>query len=177
MANFALTFYNASIRIIMGVIEFTKMHGIGNDYIYINCLNGSPDYPAKLAKAMSPRHTSVGSDGIILIMPSESADSKMRIFNADGYEARMCGNGSRCVGKYVYDHRITDKTEITLETLSGVKHFKMRICPECGMADYIHLSGGRLMIDMNSKGHILMTGPAVEVFRGTYINPSEPDLG
>lgn len=113
----------------MGTIKFTKMHGIGNDYVYINCMHGSPVDPARLSVVMSPRHTSVGSDGIILILPSETADFRMRIFNADGSEASMCGNGSRCVGKYVYDHALTDKTNITLETNSGVKYLELHVDP------------------------------------------------
>ncbi|MDE6198711.1 MAG: diaminopimelate epimerase [Muribaculaceae bacterium] len=108
-------------------IPFTKMHGIGNDYIYINCLETPIDNPSLLSIEMSPRHTSIGSDGIILICRSEIADFKMRIFNADGSEALMCGNGCRCVGKYVYDHNLTNKTELTLETLSGVKHLYLHV--------------------------------------------------
>lgn len=111
----------------MEEILFTKMHGIGNDYIYINCLASTPRDLADLAVEMSRPHTGIGSDGIILILPSEIADFKMRIFNADGSEARMCGNGARCVGKYVYDCSLTDKTEITLETLSGVKRLSLHV--------------------------------------------------
>lgn len=106
-------------------IPFTKMHGIGNDYIYINCMDRVPDKLPRLAIEMSDRHTGVGGDGIILICPSECADFKMRIFNADGSEARMCGNGSRCVGRYVYESHLTDKTTVTLETLSGVKTLRL----------------------------------------------------
>ncbi len=106
-------------------IRFTKMHGLGNDYIYIDCTEANLTSPKKLAIEMSPRHTSVGSDGIILICRSDIADFKMRIFNADGSEAMMCGNGSRCVAKYVYDHGMTDKTELTLETLAGIKTIKL----------------------------------------------------
>lgn len=102
-------------------ILFTKMHGIGNDYIYINCLESTPRDIEQLAVEMSAPHTGVGSDGIILICPSDIADFRMRIFNADGSEARMCGNGSRCVAKYVYDYGLTDSTVITLETLGGIK--------------------------------------------------------
>lgn len=101
------------------------MHGIGNDYIYINCMDRVPDKLPRLAIEMSDRHTGVGGDGIILICPSECADFKMRIFNADGSEARMCGNGSRCVGRYVYESHLTDKTTVTLETLSGVKTLRL----------------------------------------------------
>lgn len=102
------------------IIRFTKMHGIGNDYVYIDCMEGLPSNPEDLSILLSDRHKGIGSDGIILICRSEIADFKMRIFNADGSEAKMCGNGSRCVGKFVYDNHLTDKTLITLETLSGV---------------------------------------------------------
>ena len=100
---------------------FTKMHGIGNDYIYMHCPDGTPPFIEQLSIEMSRPHTGVGADGIILILPSEIADFRMRIFNADGSEARMCGNGSRCVAKYVHDYGLTDKSVITLETLSGIK--------------------------------------------------------
>lgn len=105
----------------MAEIRFTKMHGIGNDYIYIDCMESTVDDPVSLSIKLSDRHTGIGGDGIILIMPSDVADFKMRIFNADGSEATMCGNGSRCVGKYVADHGLTDKSVITLETLAGIK--------------------------------------------------------
>lgn len=108
-------------------ILFTKMHGLGNDYIYINCLESTPRQIEQLAIEMSRPHTGVGSDGIIIICPSEIADFRMRIFNADGSEARMCGNGSRCVGKYVYDYGLTDATTITLETLGGIKTIQLHI--------------------------------------------------
>ncbi len=107
-------------------INFTKMQGLGNDYIYVNCLNGCPANLASLSREMSDRHTGVGGDGIILILPSSDADFKMRIFNADGSEARMCGNGARCVAKYVYDNNLTKKLHVTLETLSGVKHLFLK---------------------------------------------------
>lgn len=102
-------------------IRFTKMHGIGNDYIYIDCMDGEPDSLPKLSRILSDRHKGIGGDGIILICPSEVADFKMRIFNADGSEAKMCGNGSRCVGKFVYDKGLTDKKTVSLETLAGIK--------------------------------------------------------
>lgn len=104
---------------------FTKMHGIGNDYIYIDCTTHTPDNLPELAVSLSDRHKGIGGDGIILILKSDMADFAMRIFNADGSEASMCGNGSRCVGKYVSDHLLTDKDEITLETLSGIKRLKL----------------------------------------------------
>lgn len=101
------------------------MHGIGNDYVYIDCMKGSPTNPEELSRLLSDRHKGIGGDGIILICPSRCADFKMRIFNADGSEAKMCGNGSRCVGKYVYDFGLTDKLQLTLETLSGVKYLSL----------------------------------------------------
>ena len=97
------------------VVEFSKMHGLGNDYIYVNVMDTVLPNPDKLSILWSDRHKGIGSDGIILIGRSQKADFSMRIFNADGSEAMMCGNGSRCVGKYVYDKGLTTKTEITLE--------------------------------------------------------------
>lgn len=105
----------------MKEIHFTKMHGIGNDYIYIDCFKEKVEDPSYLAKIMSPRRTSVGSDGVILICPSDVADAKMRMFNLDGSEGKMCGNGIRCVGKYIYDNGIAHKKTLTVETLSGIK--------------------------------------------------------
>lgn len=106
----------------MNTIAFTKMHGAGNDYIYIDCINNPvPENLPELAIKMSDRHFGVGADGIILILPSEKADFRMTMFNADGSEGKMCGNGSRCVGKYVYDNGLTSKPVVTLETLGGIK--------------------------------------------------------
>jgi len=102
-------------------IKFTKMHGCGNDYVYINCFEQHIANPEELSQFVSDRHFGIGSDGLVLIMPSESCDFRMRMFNADGSEAQMCGNASRCVAKYCYDHRLTNKKEFTLETLAGVK--------------------------------------------------------
>ena len=108
-------------------MKFTKMHGIGNDYIYINCFEETVDEPEKVSVVLSDVRKGIGSDGLVLIMPSDKADFRMRIFNADGSEAMMCGNGSRCVGKYVYEYGLTDKTEITLDTLSGIKILKLQV--------------------------------------------------
>ncbi|MCR5688817.1 MAG: diaminopimelate epimerase [Clostridiales bacterium] len=105
-------------------MRFTKMHGIGNDYIYFDCTPGSGnmiDDPNALSERLADRHFGVGGDGIILIMGSDVADFRMRMFNADGSEGKMCGNGSRCVAKYVYDHGLTDKKDFTLETLAGIR--------------------------------------------------------
>lgn len=111
-------------------IRFTKMHGIGNDYIYINCMESTPDDLPSLAVEMSDRHTGVGGDGIILILPSDKADCMMRIFNADGSEAMMCGNGIRCVGKYVHDKGIVDSLMLRVDTRSGIKVLEMATGPD-----------------------------------------------
>jgi len=104
---------------------FSKMHGIGNDYIYVNCFEQDVPDPEKVSVILSQRRFGVGSDGLVLIMPSDKADFRMRIFNADGSEAMMCGNATRCIGKYVYDMGMTNKTEVTLETNSGIKYLKL----------------------------------------------------
>lgn len=111
-------------------MKFTKMHGCGNDYIYINGFQVKVDDPAQLSIKMSNRHFGVGSDGIVLILPSDVADFRMRMFNSDGSEAEMCGNAIRCVGKYVYDNKMTDKTSITIETLAGIKILDMTVVDE-----------------------------------------------
>ena len=108
-------------------ISFTKMHGISNDYIYIDCFKEKIDDPKSLAIKVSDRHTGIGSDGIVLIMPSDKCDFRMRMFNSDGSEAEMCGNASRCVGKYVYAKGLTTIEEFSLETLACVKILKLHI--------------------------------------------------
>ena len=108
-------------------MRFTKMQGCGNDYIYINCFKEKVENPEKLAIAMSERHFGVGSDGLVLIMPSETADFRMRMFNLDGSEGKMCGNASRCVGKYVYERGLTEKTTVALETLGGIKILQLHV--------------------------------------------------
>ena len=106
-------------------MKFTKMHGCGNDYVYINCLEDKADDPAELARRVSDRHFGIGSDGLILICPSDRADVRMRMFNADGSEGEMCGNGIRCVAKYVYDHHIVEKTRLSVETGAGIKQLDL----------------------------------------------------
>ncbi len=108
-------------------IEFTKMHGAGNDYIYVNTLRFPINKPEELAIAWSRPHTGIGSDGLVLIGHSDKADFSMRIFNADGSEAMMCGNASRCIGKYVYEYGLTQKTTVTLDTLSGIKILNLHL--------------------------------------------------
>ncbi|MCD8220441.1 MAG: diaminopimelate epimerase [Ruminococcus sp.] len=107
------------------MLTFSKMHGIGNCYIYVNCFKEEVNDPEKLSIFLSDFRFGIGSDGLILILPSEIADFRMRIFNADGSEAMMCGNGIRCVGKYVYDMGMTEKTEISVETNSGIKYLTL----------------------------------------------------
>lgn len=121
-------------------INFTKMHGIGNDYIYVDCRNGLDFDPCKLSILMSPRHFSVGADGLVLICESDVADAKMRMFNADGSEGKMCGNAIRCVGKFLYDNGIVKKDEISIETLSGIKYLKLKA--ENGKVRYVTVDMG-----------------------------------
>ncbi len=106
---------------------FTKMHGISNDYVYVNGFKESVANPSDVAVKVSDRHTGIGSDGLVLILPSDSCDFRMRMFNSDGSEAEMCGNASRCVGKYVYDNGLTDKTRVSLETKAGVKILNLHL--------------------------------------------------
>ncbi|MCD8199136.1 MAG: diaminopimelate epimerase [Phascolarctobacterium sp.] len=108
-------------------MEFTKMHGAGNDYVYVDCTRGELPNPGAVSEYVSHRRFGIGSDGLIMICKSDVADFKMRMFNADASEGKMCGNGVRCVAKFVYDKGLTDKTKITLETLSGVKTVEMTV--------------------------------------------------
>lgn len=103
-------------------MKFTKMEGLGNDYVYVNCFEETVENPSQVAIKVSDRHFGIGSDGLILIKPSEVADFTMEMYNADGSQSEMCGNGIRCVGKYVYDYGLTDKESISVETLAGIKY-------------------------------------------------------
>ena len=125
-------------------LYFTKMHGIGNDYVYVNCMQGQPADPNALARLVSPRHFSVGSDGLILICKSDVADVKMRMFNADGSEGKMCGNGIRCVGKYIYDYGLIERsrTSVTIETLSGIKQLFLNVNQK-GVVDSVKVCMGK----------------------------------
>lgn len=126
-------------------MKFTKMHGIGNDYIYFNCFEEKVYEPEKLAVKLSDRRFGIGGDGIVLIMPSDKADFKMRIFNADGSEGKMCGNATRCIGKYVYERGLTDKTKITLETLSGIKTMNLNVIN--GVVESISVDMGKAILE------------------------------
>ncbi len=112
-------------------MKFTKMQGAGNDYVYVNCFEETVEDPAALAVKVSDRHFGIGSDGLVLICPSDTADAKMRMFNADGSESPMCGNAIRCVGKYVYEHGIVKKERLTVETLDGYKYLELKILDGC----------------------------------------------
>ena len=122
-------------------IRFTKMHGAGNDYIYVDTSRYPVENPERLSRLWSAPHTGIGSDGLVLIGPSDEADFSMRIFNADGSEAMMCGNASRCIGKYIYDNGLTAKTEITLDTRSGIKRLKLHVSD--GKVDTVTVDMGR----------------------------------
>lgn len=108
-------------------MRFTKMHGIGNDYVYVNCLKEKVEDPGAVAKFVSDRHFGIGSDGLILIKDSEKADFEMDMYNSDGSQGAMCGNGIRCVAKYVYDYGLTDKTQISIDTKSGIKYLDLTV--------------------------------------------------
>lgn len=110
-------------------MRFTKMHGAGNDYVYVDCTKTSIENARAVAKFVSDRHFGIGSDGLILIKPSDKADFFMEMYNSDGSRAQMCGNGIRCVAKYVYDYRLTDKKEIAIDTLAGIKYIQLKVDP------------------------------------------------
>ncbi len=143
-------------------MHFTKMHGIGNDYIYVDCITYPPPRdPAAISKAISDRHFGVGSDGLILIGPSERADVRMRMFNADGSEAEMCGNGIRCVAKYVYDHRLVDKTRITVETGRGILALDLET--KNGKVERVRVDMGEPILQSDRIPTNLPGNPPVEV--------------
>ena len=126
-------------------MKFTKMHGCGNDYVYVNLFEEKVDNPAEVSIKVSDRHFGIGSDGLITIGPSDKADFRMHIYNADGSEAEMCGNGIRCVAKYVYDHHLTDKTEITVETGAGV--LTLILFPEDGKVQQVRVDMGEPILE------------------------------
>src|SRR6516165_838009 len=127
-------------------MRFTKMHGCGNDYVYVDCVtHPAPRDPVGLSKKISDRHTGIGSDGLILICPSERADARMRMFNADGSESEMCGNGIRCVAKYVHDHGIAAKRSLTIETGRGILKLDLQI--EAGKVRQVRVDMGAPILD------------------------------
>ena len=125
-------------------MKFTKMQGIGNDYVYVNCLQETIENPSELAKKISDRHYGVGSDGLIMINPSDKADFEMEMYNADGSRGEMCGNWIRCLAKYVYDYGLTDKTSISVETLAGIKYLDLTV--EDGKVVLVKVDMGKPML-------------------------------
>lgn len=154
----------------MQTFNFTKMHGAGNDYIYVNCFEENIKDINATAKAVSDRHFGIGSDGLVLICPSDKADFRMDMYNSDGTQAEMCGNATRCVGKYVYDRGLTEKTQITLETLAGIKILDLNIkdgkvqtvCVNMGTPE---LTPKNIPIDSQLDRFI---NESVEVLKNTY---------
>ena len=163
-------------------IPFTKMHGLGNDYIYVNTMEHPLPDPSGLSILWSDRHKGIGSDGLILIGSSDKADFSMRIFNADGSEALMCGNGSRCVGRYIHDKGLSDKTVLTLETLSGIKVLRLHLDFE-GEVESVTVDMGK-GLPLPVRRADGSTGPLVQerietcgiVFKGTSIDVGNPHL-
>jgi len=141
-------------------MKFTKMHGCGNDYVCVNCLEEAVADPAAAARVVSDRHFGVGSDGLILILPSDPADFRMQMFNPDGSEAEMCGNGIRCVAKYVFDHGLTDKTELDIETGGGVKRLLLALAD--GKVSRVRVNMGTPRLE---RAEIPMAGPPGTVLR------------
>ena len=122
-------------------MKFTKMHRLGNDYVYVNCFEEKIDNPPAVARFVSDRHFGIGSDGLIMINPSKTADFEMEMYNADGSRGEMCGNGIRCVAKYVYDYGLTDKTQISVETLGGIKYLDLTV--EDGKVSLVKVDMGK----------------------------------
>ena len=127
------------------VLEFTKMHGAGNDYIYFDCFKQKIENPNELSVALSDRHFSIGGDGIVMICPSDVADAKMRMFNIDGSEGKMCGNAIRCVAKFLYDKGICKKDKISIETLSGIKYLDLTV--ENGKVTQVTVDMGKAILN------------------------------
>ena len=152
----------------MGVIRFTKMQGLGNDYIYVNVMECPISNPEQFSIRWSDRRKGIGSDGLIMIGKSSIADFSMRIFNADGSEARMCGNGARCVGKYLHDKGLTDKTEIRLETLSGIKILKLHLAKD-GTVDTVTVNMGQGLPLKVNHGSGTLVGETLNVGEGPTV--------
>ena len=166
-------------------MRFTKMHGIGNDYVYLDCVrNPVPSDPAKLAIAVSDRHFGIGSDGLILICRSEVADARMRMFNADGSESEMCGNGLRCVAKFVHDHGIAAKSKLALETGRGVLTVELEIV--AGKAERVRVNMGEPILKSADIPTTLSGDPPINVpftvgvegktFIGTCVSMGNPHV-
>ncbi len=161
-------------------MRFTKMHGIGNDYIYVNCFSEKVENPSEIAKIVSDRHFGIGSDGLILIKPSEKADFEMEMYNADGSQGAMCGNGIRCVAKYVYDYGLTDKTSITVDTKSGVKYLDLTV--EQGKVKEVRVNMGAPVLEAAKIPMIFEKSPVIsqplnvnqEIYEVTAVSMGNP---
>jgi diaminopimelate epimerase len=161
-------------------MKFTKMHGLGNDYIYVNCFKEKVENPSEVSKVLSDRHFGVGSDGLVLILPSHIADFRMRMFNSDGSEAEMCGNAIRCVGKYVYDNGMTDRTVVTIETLAGIKELHMQV--NNGRVKTVRVDMGEPILDpkmipVDSKKDKIVAEPLIvgdETYSITCVSMGNP---
>ncbi len=152
-------------------MKFTKMHGIGNDYVYVNCFEETVTDPEKTARFVSDRHFGIGSDGLILIKPSEKADCEMDMYNLDGSRGSMCGNGVRCVGKYVYDHGLVpaDRRRISVDTLSGIKYLDLKV--EDGRVTELTVDMGEPEITSQVPERLSVTGMEVPFIGVSMGNP------
>ena len=162
-------------------LSFTKMHGCGNNYIYFNCFDQTVPDPGELSVRLSEPHFGIGGDGIILISPSDKADAQMRIFNADGSEGKMCGNGIRCVGKYLYDNGMTDgRTTVTVDTLSGVKTLELTVKDGKMLSSRVDMGAAILKphdIPVDLEGDTVIGAPLVvdeKVYHITCVSMGNP---
>lgn len=161
-------------------MKFTKMQGLGNDYVYVNCMEQMVEDAAETARRVSDRHFGIGSDGLILICPSDKADFEMRMYNADGSRGEMCGNGIRCVGKYVYDYGLTDKTSLYVETLGGIKHLFLEV--EGGKVSLVKVDMGPAILEpekipVTAEGSRVVDEPLCvdgKTFRMTCVSMGNP---
>lgn len=161
-------------------MKFTKMHGAGNDYVYVNCLDEVLENPSRIARIVSDRHFGIGSDGLVLILPSSKTDFRMRMFNSDGSEAEMCGNAIRCVGKYVYDNGFTDKMTVKIETLAGIKVLDMDV--KDGKVELVKVDMGEPVLSPDkipviSKKDLFISEPVSvegEIYKVTCISIGNP---
>lgn len=161
-------------------MKFTKMQGLGNDYVYVNCMEQMVEDAAETARRVSDRHFGIGSDGLILICPSDKADFEMRMYNADGSRGEMCGNGIRCVGKYVYDYGLTDKTSLSVEILGGIKHLFLEV--EGGKVSLVKVDMGPAILEpekipVTAEGSRVVDEPLCvdgKTFRMTCVSMGNP---
>ncbi len=164
----------------MGTVHFTKMHGAGNDYIYVDVEKNRIPNPSDAAIKWSTPHTGIGSDGLILIGKSEKADFSMRMFNNDGSEGLMCGNGIRCVGKYVYDHRLTDRKSISVETKAGIKYLELHTDENNEVSGVTVDMGEPVLTDKaqlaTDNGRMIdgIIGAGGKTYEGTFVSMGNP---